>query len=89
MLIAGAATGIAGVGLLALLRLVEQLVWTSASRSTFAAASPLRRVGALLIAGVATTTIRLFLHRAHTASGGVLVTSRYSSAESSWSWLAP
>jgi CIC family chloride channel protein len=72
MLVTGASTGVAGVGLLALLRLVEQRVWPVGSNGpSFAAAPPLRRVGALLVAGVVTTVVRLMFRRAP-APGGVL-----------------
>jgi CIC family chloride channel protein len=73
-LLTGAATGVAGVGLLTLLRLVDHLAWGSAPGSTFAASSATRRVGALLVAGVVTTTVRLTVHRAPAVPRGVLVT---------------
>jgi CIC family chloride channel protein len=74
MLVTGALTGIAGVGLLALLRLVEQRAWPPASTlaDAVAAASPLHRIGALLVAGVITTAVRLMLRRARAAPDGVL-----------------
>jgi hypothetical protein len=74
MLVTGALAGAAGVGLLALLALLEHKVWTgSTAAGAFAAASPLRRLGAVVVAGVITTVVRLMLRRARAAPGGVLI----------------
>jgi CIC family chloride channel protein len=75
MLVTGALTGTAAVGLLALLRWVERRAWPSGSTlsAAVAAASPLHRIGALLVAGVVTTAVRLMLRRARVSPGSVLV----------------
>jgi CIC family chloride channel protein len=74
MLVTGALAGTASVGLLALLTSLEHRVWTgSTSAGAFAAASPLRRVSAVLVAGAITTAVRLTRPRPPTAPIGVLV----------------
>jgi CIC family chloride channel protein len=68
MVATGALAGFAGGGLLSLLGLVERTVWPVGSRlgPAFAEVSPLHRVGALLVAGVITTAVRLMLRHART-----------------------
>jgi CIC family chloride channel protein len=73
-LVTGVLTAIAGVALIALLRAVEQRVWPggSALEVAFSAASPLHRIGALVLAGVLTTAVRLVLRRAYASPDGIL-----------------
>jgi CIC family chloride channel protein len=72
----GALAGLAAVGLLRLLGLLERSVWSSGGEAmgdVFAAASRGRRIGALLIAGVITSAVRLMLRGARAAPVGILV----------------
>jgi CIC family chloride channel protein len=72
VLVTGALVGLAALGLLALLRLLEAYVWPGPTFArAVAAASPQRRVLALLFAGALTTLVRL-VHRAPGGAGGVV-----------------
>jgi CIC family chloride channel protein len=75
LLITGALAGLAGVGLLALLGWLERWVWPASPTlgRAFAAASPRRRIVALLVAGAITTAARLFLRRVRAEPASVLV----------------
>jgi CIC family chloride channel protein len=74
MFVTGALAGVASAGLLALLRVVDHAAWPAAATvgQAFAAASPAHRIGALLIAGVITTVVRLFLRRSREDPASVL-----------------
>jgi CIC family chloride channel protein len=74
MVVTGALAGAAAAGLLALLRVVDHAAWPAAATAgrAFAAASPAHRIGALLVAGVVTTVVRLFLRRSREDPASVL-----------------
>src|SRR5262245_24558170 len=74
VLLTGVLSGLAGVGLLALLRVLEQWLWPGPTfGAAVAAARPAHRIVALFIAGVLTTAVRLILHRPQNGAGGILV----------------
>ena len=65
MVITGLLAGVAAAGLLALLRVVDHVAWPAAGTvgRAFAVASPVHRIGALVVAGVVIIVVRLFLCR--------------------------
>jgi CIC family chloride channel protein len=69
--VTGALTGITGIGLLALLNVVEGRVWPHGSTLAggFAAEPRLHRFGALLVAGLVTTAVRLSARRERASAG--------------------
>jgi CIC family chloride channel protein len=72
VLLTGTLAGLAAVGLLELLHLLQEHVWPGPTLARGVAdASPRRRVFALLFAGALTTLVRLF-HRAPGGAGGVV-----------------
>ena len=74
MVVTGLLAGVAAAGLLALLRVVDHAAWPAAGTvgRAFAAASPVHRIGALVVAGVVTTVVRLFLRRSREDPASVL-----------------
>lgn len=73
VLVTGALSGLAAVGLLTLLRAFQALVWPGPTfADAAAAASPRRRVLALVVAGALTTVVGL-VHRAPDGARGVVV----------------
>jgi len=74
MVVTGMLAGVAAAGLLALLRVVDHVAWPAAGTvgRAFAVASPVHRIGALVMAGVVTTVVRLFLRRSREDPASVL-----------------
>ena len=74
MVVTGLLAGVAAAGLLALLRVVDRAAWPAAGTvgRAFAAASPVHRIVALLVAGVVTTVVRLCLRRSPEDPASVL-----------------
>jgi CIC family chloride channel protein len=74
MVVTGVLAGVAAAGLLSLLRVVDRAAWPAAATvgRAFSAASPVHRIGALLIAGVITTVVRLFLRHSREDPASVL-----------------
>jgi chloride channel protein, CIC family len=75
VVITGALAGVVGVGLLALLRVIERWVWPGSSTFTLAvaAAAPSHRIVVLVVAGVLTTALALIHRRSRAGAGGVMV----------------